>query len=63
MNILHIAHLLSIYSLGIAKGYCVDWIVSRLNVVGYSDVYVDWGSDIKATGQVSYLLLYISLST
>lgn len=36
---------------GIAKGWAVDLLVERLNAAGFSDVYVDWGSDIKATGR------------
>ncbi len=36
---------------GIAKGYCVDLLVERLNDAGYSDVYVEWGGEIRANGQ------------
>ena len=35
---------------GIAKGLCVDLLVNNLNLNGFYDVLVDWGSDIKATG-------------
>eukprot|EP00002_Diphylleia_rotans_P008337 TRINITY_DN1811_c0_g2_i1.p1 TRINITY_DN1811_c0_g2~~TRINITY_DN1811_c0_g2_i1.p1 ORF type:complete len:1059 (-),score=217.23 TRINITY_DN1811_c0_g2_i1:169-2994(-) len=34
----------------IAKGYCVDLLIERINAAGVEDVYVDWGSDIRATG-------------
>ena len=40
---------------GIAKGWCVDAIVETLNAAGFPDVYVDWGSDIRASGQVSFV--------
>lgn len=38
---------------GIAKGHCVDKLLERINEAGYSDVFVDWGSEIRAVGQVS----------
>lgn len=36
---------------GIAKGFCVDLIVERLNSVGYPNVFVEWGGEIRASGQ------------
>lgn len=35
---------------GIAKGYCVDLIVERLNKAGYKNVFVEWGGEIRASG-------------
>lgn len=35
---------------GIAKGYCVDLIVESLNSIGYENVYVEWGGEIRTTG-------------
>lgn len=35
---------------GIAKGYAVDLLVAALTAAGWSDVYVDWGADIRASG-------------
>lgn len=36
---------------GIAKGYAVDLLVDGLTKRGFSDVYVDWGADIRAQGK------------
>lgn len=36
---------------GIAKGYAVDLITERLNATGYPDVYVEWGGEIRTSGQ------------
>jgi FAD:protein FMN transferase len=36
---------------GIAKGYCVDLLVERLNAVGYPHVFVEWGGEIRASGK------------
>lgn len=36
---------------GIAKGLCVDLHVERLNGLGYPDVYVEWGGEIRTSGQ------------
>ena len=36
---------------GIAKGYTVDLLASRLNEMGFSDLFVEWGGEIKATGR------------
>lgn len=36
---------------GIAKGYCVDLLVERLNAAGYPDVFVDWGGEIRTSGK------------
>lgn len=38
---------------GIAKGYCVDKLLERIHDAGYSDVFVDWGSEIRVIGQVT----------
>ncbi len=35
----------------VAKGYCVDLITERLTKAGFSDVLVDWGGEMRATGQ------------
>lgn len=35
---------------GIAKGFCVDLLVERLNEAGYPNVYVEWGGEIRASG-------------
>lgn len=34
----------------IAKGYCVDLITEGLIAAGFSDVYVEWGGEIRAAG-------------
>ena len=36
---------------GIAKGYAVDLLTSRLNDLGYENTFVEWGGEIKATGK------------
>jgi thiamine biosynthesis lipoprotein len=35
---------------GIAKGYAVDLLIERLNHLGYPDVIVEWGGEIRASG-------------
>ncbi|WP_079989419.1 FAD:protein FMN transferase [Candidatus Protochlamydia phocaeensis] len=35
---------------GIAKGYCVDLLVERLNSAGFANVYVEWGGEIRTSG-------------
>lgn len=35
----------------IAKGYCVDLLTERLVAAGFSDVFVEWGGEIRAAGQ------------
>lgn len=35
---------------GIAKGYCVDLLVMRLNQNGFDNVFVEWGGEIRASG-------------
>lgn len=35
---------------GIAKGYGVDLIVENLNQAGFSNVFVEWGGEIRASG-------------
>lgn len=34
----------------IAKGYCVDLLTEGLVQAGFSDVYVEWGGEIRAAG-------------
>lgn len=36
---------------GIAKGYAVDLIVERLNKLGYKNILVEWGGEIRASGK------------
>lgn len=36
---------------GIAKGYCIDLLTERLNQKGFKNVYVEWGGEIRATGE------------
>jgi len=36
---------------GIAKGYCVDLLVERINAAGFPDVCVEWGGEIRSSGQ------------
>jgi FAD:protein FMN transferase len=36
---------------GIAKGYCVDLLVERLNKAGFANVFVEWGGEIRASGE------------
>lgn len=36
---------------GIAKGYCVDLLIERLNQQGYPHVYVEWGGEIRTSGK------------
>lgn len=36
---------------GIAKGYCVDLLVEGLNSLGFPDLYVEWGGEIRASGR------------
>lgn len=36
---------------GIAKGLCVDWLVERLNAVGFNHLFVEWGGEIRASGR------------
>jgi FAD:protein FMN transferase len=38
---------------GIAKGLCVDFLIERLNSLGYPDVYVEWGGEIRTSGRHS----------
>jgi thiamine biosynthesis lipoprotein len=35
---------------GIAKGLCIDLMVERLNAAGFPHVFVEWGGEIRATG-------------
>jgi thiamine biosynthesis lipoprotein len=36
---------------GITKGYCVDLLIERLQAAGFPDLFVEWGGEIRATGQ------------
>jgi thiamine biosynthesis lipoprotein len=36
---------------GIAKGLAVDLLVERLNKAGFSDVFIEWGGEVRASGQ------------
>lgn len=36
---------------GIAKGYCVDLLIERLNQQDYPNVYVEWGGEIRTSGK------------
>lgn len=38
---------------GIAKGYCVDLLVERIVAAGHSNVFVEWGGEIRAQGRYS----------
>ena len=33
------------------KGYAVDFVVERLNAIGYEDVFFEWGGDVRASGK------------
>lgn len=35
---------------GIAKGLCVDLLVENLNRAGYENIFVEWGGEIRASG-------------
>jgi thiamine biosynthesis lipoprotein len=35
---------------GIAKGYCVDLLLERLQNAGYKDLFVEWGGEIRTSG-------------
>lgn len=36
---------------GIAKGYAVDLLVEKLRAAGYQNFYVEWGGEIRTSGQ------------
>lgn len=36
---------------GIAKGWCVDLLVERLNQAGFPNVFVEWGGEIRTSGE------------
>lgn len=36
---------------GIAKGYAIDLITERINQLGYPNVYVEWGGEIRTSGK------------
>lgn len=36
---------------GIVKGYCVDLLTERLKLIGYADLFVDWGGEIRTSGK------------
>lgn len=35
---------------GIAKGYCVDLMMERLQAAGYRNLFVEWGGEVRAAG-------------
>lgn len=35
----------------VSKGLCIDWIVERLQAMGYADLFVEWAGEIRALGQ------------
>jgi FAD:protein FMN transferase len=35
---------------GIAKGFCVDLIIRKLNSAGFPHLYVEWGGEIRTSG-------------
>ncbi|MBA3239420.1 MAG: FAD:protein FMN transferase [Parachlamydiaceae bacterium] len=35
---------------GIVKGHCVDLLIEKLNELGFPDVLVEWGGEIRTTG-------------
>lgn len=35
---------------GLAKGQCIDQIIEKLQAQGYPDLFVQWGSESRATG-------------
>lgn len=36
---------------GIAKGYCVDLMIERLQAAGYPNLFFEWGGEIRAIGR------------
>jgi FAD:protein FMN transferase len=36
---------------GIAKGHCIDLLISRLQEMGYQNLFVEWGGEIRASGE------------
>lgn len=36
---------------GIVKGHAIDRLVEVLNALGYPDVYVEWGGEVRAAGR------------
>ncbi|CAF24426.1 FAD:protein FMN transferase [Candidatus Protochlamydia amoebophila] len=36
---------------GIAKGFAIDLLISRLNEAGFPNLYVEWGGDIRTSGR------------
>jgi flavocytochrome c len=36
---------------GVNKGYAIDFVVERLNAIGYQDVFFEWGGDVRASGR------------
>ena len=35
---------------GVAKGYCVDLLIERLQALGYTNLFVEWAGDIRSSG-------------
>lgn len=38
---------------GVAKGYAVDLLVEKLHQLGYNNLFVEWGGEVKVLGQHS----------
>ncbi len=36
---------------GIAKGHCVDLLIDNLKALGYDNIFVEWGAEIRTIGQ------------
>lgn len=36
---------------GVAKGFCVDLLIKRLNLEGFLNVFVEWGGEIRVSGK------------
>lgn len=34
----------------VSKGLCIDWIVEKLQAMGYPDLFVEWAGEIRAAG-------------
>ncbi len=36
---------------GILKGRCIDWLAEQLQAFGYTDFFIEWGGEMRASGQ------------
>ncbi len=36
---------------GILKGQCIDWLAERLQKLGFSDFFIEWGGEMRALGK------------